>query len=317
MFNLIGRFFRVIFHYVTLGVVKLEKNTASQRREALIDEKTRQVADARQRLGILNGQGRTQTRRVNEAEKSHKAILARKEHFMNLLKSADPNSAHARDAEAKARQCHLQLKAATEDLNRERNELAVIHREYEMAKALVRTAEATVQEAKRTGERLARAKESASRRNELLETTASLQGLGGLGDELTAMDRQLREEIDQLEGSAFNTAEHMADQLAERHLDLEIAQDQAEDEFEQELNAMRAASGDGNPVQSLPEPSSERVIDVPATREPEPVQADFGGGSDSATRTVRTPDFGGSDFGGSSYGSSDSGSSDSGGGSSD
>lgn len=257
MLNLIRRFFRVVFHFLTLGIVKLEKKTASQRRQAIIDEKIQLVAEARRKLGALNGAGRTQARRVSQAEQLVTTLTKRKAHFMSQLVRAPENSPDAQLAEESARRYHRELKDASADLNRERTELQAIYQEYEGAKSLVSAAEKSVAEAKREGERLARRKESAQRRTQILETTASLKGLGGVGEELTEMDRLLREEIDQLEGTAFTTAEHMAEQLAEQELDVTIATSQAEDEFETELREMRSAK-----VPALPESSSGRVIDV-------------------------------------------------------
>lgn len=254
MFNLIGRFFRVLLQICTLGIVKLERGTAVQRREAIIDEKVRQVADARKSLGVLNGQGRTQARRVAQAEEKVRTLTSRKTHFMGILRNSPEGSIEAQQAEERARTYHLQLKEATEDLNRERTELQGIHREYEAAKQLVKGAEQSVTEAKRQGERLVRRRETAQRRNELLETTSALRGLDTVGNELAELDRALADDIDGLEGAAYVTAEHMAEQVAEQQLDISIANNQAEDEFEAELQKMRSTPADGSTnTRSLPE----------------------------------------------------------------
>lgn len=281
MFNLIGRFFRVMLQILTVGMIRFEKGTASQRREAIIDEKIRQVAEARQSLGRLNGAGRTQARRVKQLEEQVAQIQARKTHFLNQLKAAAEGSQAALEAERAARHQHLQLKELNNDLNRERAGLQQITKEYEAAKALVRTAERSVAEAKRQGDRLAQRRESAKRRNELLETTAELQGLGGVANELADMDRLMQEEIDQLEGAAFAQAEHMADQMSERNLDIRIAQSQAEDEFEAELRSMRSTPVDvtASPTKALASGGQDRALEVASGRESEPAsQSSLGGG---------------------------------------
>lgn len=261
---MLRRFFNIVVAVLTLGLVRLEKKTAVARRTAAVDQKARTVAKARSSLGTLGGHARIQAQEVQRLEEELRAATSRKTYFLKQVQSAAPDSPEVAEAKDQARRYHLQVTQITGTLNVARTELQNITREYEQAKALVLSAQSDVQDARKQGQRLERRLETAERRHDLVEATASLRGLGGLGDELSAIDQQLNDQVAQLEGATLVAADLAAAETAERQLDIKIAHAQADEDFERELLALESQVADA-PALDIPAlPTGEVRETVPA-----------------------------------------------------
>lgn len=264
---MLKRFFRVIVAILTLGLVRLEKSTAGARRERLVDEKVQQVAKAREGLGKLQGEVRRQARTVQQLEERKASVERRKAHFLQQLTACQVEAEKA-SLKAQALEQHREVATIVAQLNQERGVLAQLTNEYEASKALIRQASSDVKEAKKRGRDLSRRKEAAGRRRQLAETTTSLRGLGGVGDELAVIDDEIESTIDGLEGAAFVAAEVAAESLADRHLDAQIALSQADADFEAELAVADAAKPGETPA--LAAEVSKPDIQIPLTQDATP-----------------------------------------------
>jgi chromosome segregation ATPase len=238
-----------------LGLVRLENKNAGAVRDQIIREKSQEVAGAEKGLGELAGAVRAQTKEVDRLEGEKRTLESRKAHFMAIVKRSPEGSGEAGNAKADALRFHRQLADVISDLNVSRKELASLTNEYEASKALIIQARGDIKEAKRKGDRLTRRQKTAARREKLVKTTSSLRGLGGVGDDLAELDEQIEEGINSLEGAAFVAGEMLADHMADRNLDIQIAQQDTDAAFEAELAGLEK-------VAVLPEPS--KTIDVPA-----------------------------------------------------
>lgn len=238
------RIWRVIVAVLTLGIIRLEKSTASARRQAIIDGHVQAVAKARTDLGNIRGAGRQQLRTVTTLEERVRTLTLRKNHFMDELRKASPGTPQAQTSEDKARDVNAELKAAQADLATETAELNRIKAELEKTKAIIKNADRTVKASRAKGERMARRQESAERRKSALEAVASIQGLAGATDELARIDAQLEDDLDMTEGQTETVAELANEEWEEQQLDRNIANSQLDDEFERELAAARVANTD-------------------------------------------------------------------------
>lgn len=305
---MIKRIWRIFVAVITLGIVRLENKNASAIRATIIDEKVGQVAQAERGLGELAGAVRSQTREVDRLEKEHRTLTQRKAHFLGVVKASASGSPEATTAKNQALSYHRQLSDVTNDLNVARTELTRLANEYEASKQLIVQARTDVKTAKKKGARQDQRLKSAKRREQLVKTTSSLRGLGGIGDDLAALDDQIESGIDALEGAAFVAADMASNELAERQLDAQIAQQETDAAFEAELAAMEADDSevvDVSPVADtpvLPEKSTSSR-EVPSF-EPEPVERE-------KVPATRSADYGSNDFGSNDFGGSDSGGSDS------
>ena len=303
---MLKRIWRVFVAIITLGLVKLENKNAGAIRATIIDEKVGQVAQAEQGLGDLAGAVRSQTREVSRLEGESNTLTGRKSHFLGVVKASAAGSPEATTAKNKALSYHRQLTDITNDLNVARTELQRLANEYEASKSLIVQARTDVKDAKKKGARQDQRLKSAKRREQLVKTTSSLRGLGGIGDDLANLDDQIELGIDALEGAAFVAADMASQEMGERQLDAQIAQAETDASFEAELAAMEADDSevvDVTPVADTPvlperstsaqevpsfEPTPERET-VPVSRSESSGSSDFG-----------SSDFGGSDSGGSS-----------------
>jgi chromosome segregation ATPase len=240
----IYRVWRLFVALITFGIVRLEKNTASMRRQAIIDQHVQQVAAARRDLGTIRGAGRAQQRSVSDLETRVRTLSNRKTYYMDKLKAVDPDSPEAIAHETKARETNTELKAAQTDLAAEQKELDRISAEYHTTKAIIKTAGNTVKQSRAKGERMTRRQESAKRRKGALEAVASIRGLAGATDELAQIDAQLEDELDMVEGQAETTADLAQEEWQEQQLDRTIASQSSDDEFERELAAARGTAAD-------------------------------------------------------------------------
>ncbi len=252
---MIKRIWRVFIAICTLGLVRLENKNASAIRKTIIDEKVGQVAAAEKGLGDLAGAVRSQTREVDRLEQEHKTLNQRKAHFLGVVKTAAAGSPAAATAKGKALGYHRQLTDVTGDLNSARTELTRLANEYEASKSLIVQARSDVKDAKKKGARQDQRLKSAKRREQLVRTTSSLRGLGGIGDDLANLDDQIEAGIDGLEGAAYVAADMASQELGERQLDAQIAQEDTDAAFEAELAAMEADTSeviDVDPVLTTP-----------------------------------------------------------------
>jgi len=300
---MLKRIWRVFIAIITLGLVKLENKNASAIRATIIDEKVGQVAQAEKGLGDLAGAVRSQTREVSRLEGEFNTLTGRKTHFLGVVKANAAGSPEAQAAKTKALSYHRQLTDITNDLNAGRTELTRLANEYEASKQLIVQARTDVKDAKKKGSRQDQRLKSATRREQLVKTTSSLRGLGGIGDDLANLDDQIEAGIDALEGAAFVAADMASQEMGERQLDAQIAQAETDAAFEAELAAMEADDSevvDVTPVADtpvLPE-RSETSREVPSF-EPTPER--------ETVPVSRTESYGSSDSGSSDFGSSDSG----------
>jgi hypothetical protein len=248
---MIKRLWRVFIAVITLGIVRLETKNAGAIRNQIVDEKVQQVASAERGLGELAGAVRAQTREVDRLEKEHRALSLRKAHFLEIVRASSPGSATATEGKAGALQYHRQLASVASDLNTARAELIRLANEYEASKQLIVQARGDVRDAKRKGVRLEQRRKSAVRREQLVKTTTSLRGLGGIGDDLAQLDEQIEAGIDALEGAAFVAADMASQEVSERHLDAQIQQQETDAAFEAELAAMEADTSEVVDVDSV------------------------------------------------------------------
>ncbi len=262
---MIKRVWRIIVAICTFGLVRLETKNAVAIRATLIDEKVGQVAQAERGLGDLAGAVRSQTREVSRLEAEFGALTQRKTHWLGIVKAEIQGSHEAGRAKTQALSCYHQLVDVANDLNAGRTELTRLANEYEASKALIIQARSDVKDAKRKGVRQDQRLKSARRREQLVKTTSSLRGLGGISDELANLDEQIETAIDALEGSTFVAADLASQALGERQLDAEIAQAGTDAAFYAELAALEAEGNSGAPA--LTE-QSESIQELPDLTEP-------------------------------------------------
>ena len=224
-----------------------------------------------------------------------------------VVKAKAAGSPEAAQAKTAALSYHRQLADIIETLNAARVELTRLANEYEASKALIVQARGDVRTAKKRGVQLEQRRKSATRREQLVRTTSSLRGLGGIGDDLAALDEQIEDGIDALEGAAYVAADMASQELGERQLDAQIAQGETDAAFEAELAAMEADTSeviDVEPIQRADTPAlPERSASAQEAPSFEPVP-------EREAVPVSRSSSGPSDFGNSDSGGSDSGSSD-------
>jgi hypothetical protein len=272
---MIMRIWRIVVAICTLGIVRLETKNATAVRATLIDARVGQVAAAERGLGELAGAVKAQTREASRLEKEVRLLTQRKAHFMGIVKASEPGSDAANEAKERALSYHRQLAEITNDLNLGRSELTRLVNEYEASKQLILHARVDVRDAKKKGVRLDQRRKSAERREQLVRTTTSLRGLGGISDDLAMLDEQIEAGIDALDGAAFVAADMASQELAERQLDCEISRQDTDATFEAELAAMEADTSEVVDVEpntrALPEPSTDRELPIFDTPERETV----------------------------------------------
>jgi hypothetical protein len=210
---MLKRIWRLFVAIISLGLVRLENKNAGAVRNQIIDEKVGQVAQAKRGLGELAGAVRAQTREVARLEGESKTLVGRKAHFLGLVQSAVPNSPEATEAKESALGYHRQNAEVISDLNAARTELTRLTDEYEISKGLVTQAQVDVRDAKKKGARQDQRVKAARRREQLVQTTSSLRGVSGIGDDLATLDEQIETEIDNLEGAAYVAADLASGEL--------------------------------------------------------------------------------------------------------
>lgn len=245
---MIKRVWRIIVAICTFGLVRLETKNAVAIRATLIDEKVGQVAQAERGLGDLAGAVRSQTREVARLEKEFNTLTQRKAHFLVIVKANLKDSPDAASAKTSALSYYHQSVEVADDLNAGRTELTRLANEYEASKALIIQARSDVKDAKRKGVRQDQRLKSARRREQLVRTTSSLRGLGGISDDLANLDEQIETAIDSLEGSTFVTADMASQELGERQLDAQIARVGTDAAFYAELEALEAEGSEETPM---------------------------------------------------------------------
>ena len=290
---MIKRIWRLITAFFNKLIGSAEQQSAGALYQQALDERVQKVAAARTSLGDVAGTVKTCTREVSRLEGEQTALTARKNYFLKQVKQAGAGTPLAVSAKAKALDYHRQLTVLAEDLNRARNDLAAAAQEFETSKSLIKNAEKSVQDAKRTGRRREAQLASAQRSADLADTRNALQGLGGVGDELARFDSEIQDGIDSLQGAALVANEIAEDALAEQRLDLEIASEQADADFNAELAALEADDSevakeeDIGTKEATPVPrDTAPVIDelLERSSEPETERAvNFGGGNSSSS----------------------------------
>ena len=121
---MLRRAWRLAVMILTFGVVKLEMVNPTATRRQLVDERVREVAKAREGLGVLAGAVAGQAQEVERLEGVVRTVTLRKVHYMRQVKDLTEGTSEATFAKQSALEQHRELDGLKGPLDQARQGLA-------------------------------------------------------------------------------------------------------------------------------------------------------------------------------------------------